>query len=161
MKIIVSRKDGGVSIMTLQDHAAEANKLAPNQIETIVQAELAQWSKVDQDAVVSWRMMEDAAIPDDRTFRNAWRDTTPEAVIDVDMTKARDIQRDRLRAMRDPMLAELDTAYMRADETGDTAKKQDIAVRKQVLRDVTDDPAIEAASTPEELKAVIPAALEK
>lgn len=80
-------------------------------------------------------------------------------IITVDMAKARDIQRDRIREMRAPVLAELDIAYQRADEQGDAEAKADIAARKQALRDATKDPAIDAAKTPEELKAVIPDAL--
>lgn len=80
-------------------------------------------------------------------------------IVTVDMAKARDIQRERIREMRAPVLAELDTAYQRADERGDTEAKANIASRKQALRDATEDPAIEAAQTPEELKAVIPDAL--
>jgi hypothetical protein len=53
----------------------------------------------------------------------------------------------------------LDTAYMRADEVGDQQEKRRIATQKQALRDVTADPRIDAAATPEELKAVIPDAL--
>jgi hypothetical protein len=39
---------------------------------------------------------------------------------------------------------------------GDKAKKADVSRAKQALRDVTDDPEIEAATTPEALKAVWP-----
>jgi hypothetical protein len=35
-----------------------------------------------------------------------------------------------------------------------------IAAEKQALRDATDDPAITAAATPDELKAVVPVALQ-
>ena len=53
-------------------------------------------------------------------------------MIKVNMEKAREIKRDQLRAER-----------------------------KQQLRDVTADPAIDAATTPDELKAVWPEALEE
>ena len=56
-------------------------------------------------------------------------------------------------------MAALDIDYQRADEAADVARKREVVRRKQALRDVTDDPAIEAAQTPEELKAAIPAAL--
>jgi hypothetical protein len=108
---------------------------------------------------VSFRTMPCSAIPQDRYFRNAWCDVSPEPIIDLDMDKARAIHKDRLRARRAPMLAQLDVDYQRADEQGDKKKKRDIAARKQALRDVTDDPAIAAATTPEALKNVIPSAL--
>lgn len=95
--------------------------------------------------------------PDDRSFRNAW--VMSGKAMSVDMSKARDIHRDRLRALRAPKLAALDADYLKADETGDSVSKVRIAAEKQALRDVTADPAIEAAKTPLELKSVLPAAL--
>lgn len=77
-------------------------------------------------------------------------------MITVNMTKARDIKRDQIRAERAPLLAALDVQFMRAVETGDTAKQQEIAAEKQRLRDATSHPDIEAAQTPEELKAIDP-----
>jgi len=81
-------------------------------------------------------------------------------MITVDMTKAREIKRDMSRAERKPLLEKLDVEYMRAQEAGDTARQQEIAAKKQALRDATVDPVIDAATTPDELKAVRPAALE-
>jgi hypothetical protein len=70
----------------------------------------------------------------------------------VDMDKARDIQRARLRTLRAAEFAELDIQYQRADEKGDKAAKAAIALRKQQLRDVTDSPEIAEAKTPDALK---------
>jgi len=78
----------------------------------------------------------------------------------TDMTKAREIKRDQLRAERKPLLEQLDVEFMRAVEAGDAEKQALIAERKQQLRDVTADPAIDAATTPDELKAVRPDVLE-
>lgn len=80
-------------------------------------------------------------------------------MIVVNMDKAREIKKDMIRAERDPKLAELDVQFMRAVEAGDTALQAEIAAKKQALRDATDDPAIANASTPDELKAVVPSAL--
>ena len=107
--------------------------------------------------VAGWRLIDEADIPADRYFRNAWKDTG--AKLDVDMPKAREIHREHLRARRAPLLAALDTEYMRADEAADVPEKRRIAAKKQALRDVTADPRIDAATTPEALKAVVPAAL--
>jgi hypothetical protein len=77
-------------------------------------------------------------------------------MITIDMTKARNIKRDMIRAERAPMLEALDIAYMKALESGqDTAS---IALEKQRLRDATSHPAIASAQTPEELKALDPLA---
>lgn len=82
-------------------------------------------------------------------------------MITVNMNKAREIKKDLIRLERDPKLAELDVAFMKAVEQGDTALQAEIATKKQALREATDDPAIQAASTPEELKAIVPAALDE
>ena len=91
-------------------------------------------------------------IPPNRAFRNAWQFSGP--AVEVDMTKARGIQKDRLRSERKPKLEELDTQYMLADENGDSAGKKAVAERKKALRDMTADPRIEAAATPEALLAL-------
>lgn len=74
----------------------------------------------------------------------------------IDMTKAREIKRDMIRAERAPLLAALDIEFMRAVEQGDTAKQQEIAAEKQRLRDATQAPGIDAAQTPDELKDLNP-----
>jgi hypothetical protein len=104
----------------------------------------------------SWRLIEKNEIPEDRTFRAAWRDT---GKIEVDMTLAREIHREHLRALRAPRLAKLDVDYQRADETNDADLKADVTARKRALRDVTNHPDIDLAETAEDLAAVIPALL--
>ena len=72
-------------------------------------------------------------------------------MINVNMTKARDIHRDKVREARNPLLASKDVEFQRALETGaDTAA---IVAAKQALRDAPASAAIEAATTPDELKA--------
>ncbi len=94
----------------------------------------------------------------DTTFRDAWILDGDRIVHDMD--KARAIHRDRMRAARAPLLAALDVAYQRADEQSDAAAKPSVAARKQALRDVTTDPAIAEAASPEALKAVWPEILQ-
>jgi hypothetical protein len=111
---------------------------------------------------VAWEIVPNDTITEntDRTFRNAWRVALPPIAdrfhIYIDMPQAREIHRENLRAIRAPLLEQADIDYMRADESNDLLEKRRIAQVKQALRDVTDDPRIEAAQTPEELKAVIP-----
>ena len=90
--------------------------------------------------------------PQDRTFRNAWQ--LEGNAITVNMAQAREIHRDTLRQERAPKLAALDTEWFRAAEVDDANKKADIAEQKQALRDVTADPRIDEATTPDELKAL-------
>lgn len=78
-------------------------------------------------------------------------------MITINMAKARDIHRAKMRDARGPLFASLDVAYQRATETGSDTSA--IVAKKQALRDVTSDPAIEAAQTTVELKAVWPSIL--
>lgn len=98
--------------------------------------------------------VDEADIPEDRTFRDAWVQTGK--ACKVDMPKAVEIHKDALRAMRQPLLKALDGEFLKALESGDTQAQKAIAAKKQALRDVTADPALLEATTPEELKAVVP-----
>lgn len=60
--------------------------------------------------------------------------------IRINIDKAKDIQRDRWRAARVPVLAALDVQFMQALEAGDTAAQAVIVSKKNALRDVTDTP---------------------
>lgn len=108
-----------------------------------------------------YRFVEDDVIPTDRTYRDAWAIDPSTGGVRHEMTKAREIHRNRMRWARTPLMADLDTQYLRADELGaaGNAKKAAISVQKQILRDVTAAPEIAAASTIEQLKAVWPAIL--
>ena len=149
-KIIFTRPDGGVSVVV-----PAINTLPDPEKITEAEAEQRAWDKLPTIAI-NPRFVTDAEIPTDRTFRNAWEDS---AGIKVNMPKARDIHKERLRTMRAPKLAKLDVDYIRADEAGNTALKVKIAGQKRALRDVTVDSRIVAATTPEELKNVIPSVL--
>lgn len=96
----------------------------------------------------------DYEIPAERTFREAWVADTETGVISVNMTKAKNVWRDKLREARKEPLAALDTTYMKALETG--ADTTQIVADKQALRDAPAHADIDAATTPDELKAVQP-----
>ena len=72
-------------------------------------------------------------------------------MININMNKARDIHRDKVRQARNPKLAVKDVEFQRALETG--ADTSAIVAAKQALRDAPASAAIEAATTPDELKA--------
>jgi len=91
-----------------------------------------------------------------KDYREAWTWDANTSGIAFDPVKGREIKRAQLRELRAPKLAALDTAYMRADETGNVLEKERIAAEKQKLRDVTADLRIEAAQTPEQLKTALP-----
>ena len=94
-------------------------------------------------------------LPSDRVFRNAWEASDPSVgVIQVNMDQAKEIWRDKIRRLRVAEFEKLDTAFMKAMETG--ADTTDIVAQKQVLRDAPAHADIDAATTPEQLKAVQP-----
>ena len=69
----------------------------------------------------------------------------------VDMAKAREIHKAKIREARTPKLAELDIEFQKALETG--ASTTDIVAKKQALRDAPADSGIAAASDADALKA--------
>ena len=91
-------------------------------------------------------------VPADRIFRGAWQFSGD--VVEIDMAKARDIHRDALRAERSPRFDALDAEWFRAAETADTDAQASVAAQKQALRDVTADARVDAAATPDALKAL-------
>ena len=69
--------------------------------------------------------------------------------ITVDITKAKAITKDRLRADRKPLLEAQDVLYMRAQEAGTSTSA--IVTEKQRLRDITNQ--VDSMTTTDELKA--------
>ena len=68
----------------------------------------------------------------------------------IDINKAKDITKDRLRVERKPLLEAQDVAFQRALESGaDTAA---IVAEKQRLRDITNQ--VDTMTTVEELKSI-------
>lgn len=98
-------------------------------------------------------------IPVDRTFRGAWTDDNPTDTVDVDMPKARILHMNSLRSLRDEKLKALDIEHIKAEEQGDATLKSNIATQKQELRDMPQTFDLSVATTPEELKAMIPDSL--
>ena len=91
-------------------------------------------------------------VPANRDFRGAWSLTG--SVISEDLTKAKEIFADKIREARTPLLAALDTDFMKAQEA--SADTTAIVASKQALRDAPT--AGDSATTIAELKAAWPAA---
>ena len=70
--------------------------------------------------------------------------------ININLTKAKEITKDRLRVERAPLLQSLDVQFQRALETG--ADTSAIVAEKQRLRDITK--LADEAQTPDDLKAI-------
>tara|TARA_R100001460_G_scaffold25713_1_gene51796 strand:+ start:3115 stop:3375 length:261 start_codon:yes stop_codon:yes gene_type:complete len=68
----------------------------------------------------------------------------------IDMVKAREIHRNKIRNARKPLLENLDIEFQKALET--SANTTDIVSKKQQLRDAPADSAIASATTEVELK---------
>lgn len=97
---------------------------------------------------------ESYSIPSERTFRSAWDVDESASAIVVNLEKAKDLWREKIRYYRKDQLAALDTAYIRALETG--ADTTSIIAQKQALRDAPALASIDAATTTDELKAIQP-----
>jgi len=69
--------------------------------------------------------------------------------ITVDITKAKAITKDRLRADRKPLLEAQDILFMKAQEAGSDTSA--IVTEKQRLRDITNQ--VDSMTTTDELKA--------
>ena len=67
----------------------------------------------------------------------------------VNITKAKAITKDRLRADRKPLLEEQDILFMKAQEAGTSTSA--IVTEKQRLRDITNQ--VDSMTTTDELKA--------
>jgi hypothetical protein len=149
-KILYTRPDGGLDVVT-----PVINTFPVREELTEEQALSRALTRLPINAI-DIQVVEETSIPSDRSFRNAWKAST--GTVEVDMPKAREIHRDKLRDIRAPLLAALDVEFQRAYK--DPILLDEIEVKKQALRDVTSDPAIDAATTPQELKNVIPLVLQ-
>tara|TARA_R100000687_G_C6362505_1_gene124110 strand:- start:61 stop:306 length:246 start_codon:yes stop_codon:yes gene_type:complete len=70
--------------------------------------------------------------------------------VTINIAKAKEIWKDKIRSARKPKLEELDIQYMRAQEAGSDTST--IVTKKQELRDY---PAqVDSATTTDEIKAV-------
>jgi len=71
-------------------------------------------------------------------------------MITIDITKAKEVWKNKIRTARKTALEKLDVDYMRADESGgDTTS---IVADKQTLRDLPEK--VDTATTTDEIKAV-------
>ena len=92
------------------------------------------------------RIVDQNSLPRDNDFYDAWEmdDTT----VTVNLAKAKEITKNRLRAERKPLLEAQDVAFQRALETG--ADTSAIVAEKNRLRDITK--LADSATTLDELR---------
>ena len=87
--------------------------------------------------------------PIDRSFRDAW--TFDGTNFSVDITKAKEIHKDKIRLAREKKFEELDVEFQRALET--SADTSAIVTKKQALRYAPSSAGITTAVTATDLKA--------
>jgi hypothetical protein len=96
-------------------------------------------------------IIENDALPNEHNeFFNAWE--LSGSTVSVNMGKAKELTKARLRVERAPLLAAQDVAFQRAIEAN--ADTSAIVAEKQRLRDITK--LADAATTLDELKAITP-----
>jgi len=94
-------------------------------------------------------IVQDSELPQaDNDFFNAWE--LANGVVTVNLNKAKEITKARLRAEREPLLTAQDVLFQRAQETG--ADTSAIVAEKQRLRDVTS--LVDGCTTTAELRAL-------
>lgn len=104
-----------------------------------------------------YRIVKRDKIPVDQTYRNAWRlADTEDELITIDVEKAIEVWKDKMRIAREPILNRLDTEFFRALEDGDIERQKFITKTKKLLRDVTQLPELEQAKSIQEIEAVWP-----
>jgi len=137
MKIIYQNESGGVSVII---PTGELN------IEEV--------AKKDVPAGVSYEIVEDDAIPSDRTFRDAW--VMGDCCVDHDIDKCKQIGHDKRRAARDEEFKPHDEVIMKQipGADADAAEAARAAIRTKYEQVQT---AIDAATTPDEIKAALEA----
>ena len=94
-------------------------------------------------------IVQDSELPQaDNDFFNAWE--LANGVVTVNLDKAKEITKARLRAQREPLLAAQDVLFQRAQESG--ADTTAIVVEKNRLRDITG--SVDRCTTTAQLRAL-------
>jgi len=92
-----------------------------------------------------------ATVPANRDFRGAW--SLSGTVITEDLTKSKEIFKDKIREARAPLLDAEDVVYMKALEADDADAQAASVAKKKALRDAPAASAIDNADTIAKLKA--------
>ena len=140
-KIIYTNSDGTVSIVQPVLTEINPNTGKPFTIEEIAEKDI--------EKGISYEIVDDSAIPTDRSFRDAWKQN--DKTIETDIDKAREIHKTNIREARTSKLQELDIEFQKAQET--SADTSDIVAKKQALRDAPAAAGISTAATETDLKA--------
>ena len=146
-KIIFSNSDGTLSFIVPCLNEINPTTGQPFTIQEIADKDL-------PAGISTYSVVEDSVIPTDIDFRDAWVGVgigTTGGTISHNMTKAKEIHKNNIRAARTPLLTALDVEFQKAQETG--ASTTDIVAKKNALRDAPAASGISTATTTDELKA--------
>ena len=103
------------------------------------------------DTSKPYKIMDEHELPsDDYMYFEAWK--LIENDIQVDIEKAKDIHRKNLRQQRIERFTALDIQFMRAIEENDIVAQQEIAAKKQKLRNIPSHTAISNATNTIQLR---------
>ena len=131
-RIIYQNETGGVSI--------------------IIPTESVELALKDVPEGVPYEIVDEADIPSDRYFRNAW--VMGDCCVEHDLDKCKEIGHDRRRQQRADEFAPYDEVIMKqipgADATAAEETRQQIRDKYALIQDV-----IEGASTPDEIKTAL------
>lgn len=135
MKIIYTNNEGGLSV-----------------IHPTGELSIEEVAAKDVPPGVAYEMVEDSAIPSDRTFRGAW--VMGDCCVEHDLDKCKVIAHDKRRAARAEEFAPLDEVIAKQIPGNDPAE---VEAERQAIRDkyaaVQDQ--IDAAATPDEIKSAL------
>jgi len=133
-RIIYQNETGGVSI--------------------IIPTESVELALKDVPEGVPYEIVDEADIPSDRTFRNAW--VMGDCCVEHDLDKCKEIGHDRRRQQRAEEFAPYDEVIMKqipgADATAAEEARQQIRDKYALIQGV-----IEGASTPDDIKTALEA----
>lgn len=149
MRILYSRIDGGVSIVTAAPKIDLEKVLGPLTDDEYKKHVI---DKSVPDDVVNFLEVPDDYVFPDREFRNAWQ--LVDGTITYDLEKARMIQLDRIRSARVPELQKLDIELIKALENGSPI--EELKTRRQEMRDITEPLKAMALKSIEDVKKAFP-----
>ena len=135
MKIIYQNQEGGVSVII------PTGELSIEEV-----------AAKDVPEGVAYEIVEDDAIPSDRTFRNAW--VMGDCCVEHDLGKCKALGHDMRRAKRAEEFAPHDEVIMKQIPGADATAAEEA---RQEIRDKYADMqmAIDAAKSPDELKTIL------
>lgn len=113
--------------------------------------------ELDGLTLLGWRALspsENEMFNRDREYRNAMEDVGGR--IQHNMVKARECHRERLRHINGDRFMGLDREWVNASAAGDSVAADAVEAQRKALRDLVDDPRIDAAQSLDELKLIVP-----